>query len=152
MIEPLRPVPQRPPPLPDARRAIPVGWVVAGCALLLTGAAVLYAFNPTEAHFFPPCPFHKLTGLYCPGCGSTRAMHQLLHGHVAAAFDFNPLVVVMLPFVAFAVARQAWQFSRRQRAPSWHMPAWSLWALVAVVLVFGVARNLPWGPVRWMAP
>ena len=120
--------------------------------MLVAGATVLYAFNPVTARFYPPCPFHKLTGLYCPGCGSTRALHQLLHGHVAAAFDLNPLAVVLLPLAAVGVARELWRATRGHPAPTPHLPAWSLWALVAVVVLFGVARNLPWAPVRWMAP
>ena len=145
-------VPTAPPPLPTARR-VPIVVVVAVATLVVAGAAVLYAFNPTGVRFYPPCPFHKLTGLYCPGCGSTRAMHQLLHGNVAAAFDLNPLAVVMLPFVALALARQAWRVTRGRPAPVKRPVApGAVWVLLVVVLLFGVARNLPWGPVRWMAP
>jgi hypothetical protein len=132
---------------------VPVVWILAGGALLLAGAVVLYSFNPVTARFYPPCPFHKLTGLYCPGCGSTRALHLLLHGHVAAAFDLNPLAVVMLPLVVVGVAREVWQMTRRDARPvTRRVPAGAVWALLVVVVLFGIARNLPWGPVRWMAP
>jgi len=42
----------------------------------------------------PPCFFHQVTGLPCPGCGSTRAVVQLAQGHIAAAFIFNPLTTL----------------------------------------------------------
>jgi Protein of unknown function (DUF2752) len=144
-------VPVRPPPLPSRRRRFP--WVVIAVPLLAAGASVLYSFNPSTSRLFPPCPFHAVTGLYCPGCGSTRAMHQLLHGHVATAFDFNPLVVVALPLVGLALA---WQALRPRRtapaATAARLPGWWVWALLLVVVVFGIVRNLPWKPVRWMAP
>lgn len=40
----------------------------------------------------PPCWFHFISGYYCPGCGGTRAVRVLLHGHVLKALWFHPLV------------------------------------------------------------
>ena len=58
-------------------------------ALLLvvvsTGATFLYVIDPEETRLIPACPFLSLTGLLCPGCGSARALHALLHGELAAA-------------------------------------------------------------------
>jgi len=135
-----------PPPLP-ARRIPPALRIAAG-AVVLGLAWALFAFNPTTTHLFPPCPLHALTGLYCPGCGTTRAAHQLLHGHVATAFGLNPLMVVALPFIAYVLLRRAIPLG----PPARPLPPWTIWALLVVVLTFGVLRNLPWAPVRWMAP
>ena len=41
----------------------------------------------------PPCLFHKWTGFYCPGCGGTRAIRELLQGHVMNSFFYHPVVV-----------------------------------------------------------
>ena len=70
--------------------------------LLVAGAAavVLYVFDPATAGFYPPCLFRSLFGFQCPGCGSLRAAHQLLHGDVAAAWALNRTVVVALPLAA----------------------------------------------------
>jgi hypothetical protein len=134
-----------PPALPRSRvRAL----YITGAAVLLAGLALVFAFNPTQTRIFPPCPLYAATGLYCPGCGSTRAVHHLLHGHVAAAFGYNPLLVVSLPFLAYAVFRRF----IRSLPPGRPLPAWTVWAIFAVLVTFGVARNLPWGAVRWMAP
>lgn len=71
--------------------------VIAGIGLplfVLIGAWVLYTFgNPLI------CVFYKLTGLYCPGCGSGRASAALLHLDFAAAFKHNLLYVLLLPFM-----------------------------------------------------
>jgi len=78
---------------------------LAALAIVATGATALvtlYFHDPAAAGFFPPCPFHYLTGLHCPGCGTLRATHQLLHGHPLAALDLNPLMVLSLPFLAYA--------------------------------------------------
>src|SRR6266699_4279686 len=65
----------------------------------------LFIFEPGQSGFFPFCPFRALTGLNCPGCGTTRCLHQLLHGNLIAAFKFNPLFVIALPFLLWVLAR-----------------------------------------------
>ncbi len=40
-----------------------------------------------------PCLFHELTGLYCPGCGGTRAAKALLCGHPVLSLQYHPLVL-----------------------------------------------------------
>jgi hypothetical protein len=67
--------------------------------------ALLYFFvDARKGNFFPRCPFHFLTGLYCPGCGSQRAISALLHGEVLAAINFNVLMVLSLPLLIYSAA------------------------------------------------
>src|SRR4051812_8286775 len=70
---------------------------------VFTLAALLYLrlFNPATSGLYPPCPFRYLTGLNCPGCGTLRALHQLLHGHPLAALGLNPLLIFGLPFMLY---------------------------------------------------
>ena len=79
--------------------------VIAIWSFLLAGAAYLFLFEPGKSGFFLPCIFRLLTGFTCPGCGSTRAMHQVLHGHFLAAFELNPLLLLAIPFLLFALLR-----------------------------------------------
>jgi hypothetical protein len=65
---------------------------------------VLFVFDPTDSWFYPPCLFKTIFGAQCPGCGSLRAMHQLLHGNVAAAWALNKPIVFGLPLAAVAGA------------------------------------------------
>ena len=52
-----------------------------------------------------PCVFQELTGLYCPGCGGTRAMKALLKADVLSSFLYHPLILYMiLMAVMFAVS------------------------------------------------
>src|SRR6266849_4690635 len=68
------------------------------------GAVILYRFDPATVHGYPRCVFHALTGLQCPGCGTTRALHHLLHGDIAGAFRLNAMLFVAVPFAAIASA------------------------------------------------
>jgi hypothetical protein len=110
--------------------------------IIPAGGAVLFFFNPSQFGFYPFCLFHRTTGLLCPGCGSLRALHQLLHGHLAAAFRFNPLLVLSLPFCAWLGARYALRRMRQQPARLNVRPIW-LWLVLAVALAFSVWRNIP---------
>ena len=60
--------------------------------------AMLYFFNPENTIWLPKCPFYILTGLQCPSCGGQRAIYQLLHGHALEALEFNPFLVLSIPY------------------------------------------------------
>ena len=69
--------------------------------LVLIG--VIYSiYDPAEHTAFPQCPFRTLTGYKCPGCGSQRAIHELLHGNVSGAFYYNMLLVISIPYLLVA--------------------------------------------------
>lgn len=120
-------------------------------AALAAGVGLLLVFDPNAADSpLPQCLFRLLTGLYCPGCGMTRALHALLHADAATAWAMNPMIVLMLALLP----AMAWhQFGRQPALPAafsrvlMNGKAW-----IALLVVFGVLRNLPWGPVAWMAP
>jgi len=127
------------------------------CFLLaiLVGATALVAlrlFDPATAGVFPPCPLRELTGWYCPGCGSLRALHQLLHANFRAAFAFNPLAVISLPFLAYGGASYTSFQIRGRYLPKCFVPAFWIWTLFAAILIFGIARNLPMRPFNLLAP
>jgi hypothetical protein len=82
--------------------------------LIAVGLGIVFFFDPATAAFYPPCLFKTIFGRSCPGCGSLRAMHQLLHGNFAAAWALNKPIVVGLPLAAIAGAIN---MLRRRRRP-----------------------------------
>jgi len=111
-------------------RSTTVISLIAGF-VAISGAAILYRFDPTTVHFFPRCVFHELTGLQCPGCGTTRALHHLLHGDIAGAFHYNAMLFVVVPFGAVA--------SASRRFLTHPLTGWSA---VVVTIVWWVGRNI----------
>jgi hypothetical protein len=114
--------------------------------LLLAGSVYLYAFEPGKTGFFPPCLFRALTGLTCPGCGSTRAMHQILHGNFAAAFMLNPLFLLALPFLLYALIRYSAAVMRGGVPRPNALHASYIYALFVIVVSFWIFRNTPFYP------
>jgi hypothetical protein len=73
-----------------------IGALVA----LLFAGTLLFFFDPATASLYPPCLLRTFLGVQCPGCGSLRAAHQLLHGNLAAAWALNKPFLVALPLAA----------------------------------------------------
>jgi hypothetical protein len=119
---------------------------------LAAGSAYLFVLDPAGSILYPPCIFHAMTGLHCPGCGTLRAMHQLLHLNIAAAFSLNPLALLSLPFLGYAFASYAVYGMRGRRLPSVFVPPVLIWTLLAVILSFWILRNIQWHPFSLLAP
>jgi hypothetical protein len=120
------------------------GWsaLLAGGVLLIGG--VLFAIDPAQHAIYPVCWFYATTGLQCPGCGGLRATHHLLHGHLAAAWALNPLVVLLAPLFAWGAADLTLRLARGRGLPHAAPRPVLIWLALACALAFGVVRNLPW--------
>src|SRR4029078_9764705 len=97
---------QRPAPvsLTRGRGALRLPGLVAGAAV--ASVALLAVVDPNEPGHYPTCPFLALTGFYCPGCGSMRAVHDLVHGDLSGSLARNPMTVVAVAVMLVAYA--AW--------------------------------------------
>jgi hypothetical protein len=136
--------------MPGRDNAIALGFVelrasrpalAAGAAAVVAAGYVAVA-DPGRAQRLPtiPCPFHAVTGWWCPGCGMTRAVRDVLTGHVASAFGTNllwPLVVGVLGWVW-----AAWMWPGRLPSPA-RVPTGVWVGLIVVSVSFAVARNTP---------
>jgi hypothetical protein len=76
--------------------------VLPGLLFLVLMIVIYYLFDSTGQKWFPKCPFYWLTGYKCPGCGSQRVIHDLLHFNLTAAFRENALLVIALPYILLA--------------------------------------------------
>ena len=115
--------------------------IIAGIAGIILLLAVYTVFDPSETAFFPKCPFFWLTGLTCPGCGSQRAMHQLLTLHFGEAFRYNAFMVIAIPLILFLLVAELFRdrWPRLNRLGS--SPTLS-WSILAAVLLWWLLRNL----------
>jgi len=125
--------------------------VLGVSGLSLAAVALVARVDPSRHTLSPPCPFHWLTGAWCPACGATRATHALLNGNFGLAGRNNLLWILMIPASAYVYT--AWagapfglsipipRFTRRTKL-----------ALGVAVMLFTVLRNLPFGPLPTLAP
>ena len=119
---------------------------------ILAAAIVLFRYNPATSSLYPSSPFRTLTGLYCPGCGTLRALHQLLHGHFITAFGLNPLMMISLPFMICSYINYG--FEAIKGKPLWQIsipPQW-IWFILQAIITYWIVRNIPFHPFTWLAP
>ena len=110
------------------------------------GATYLFIFEPGKSGFFPACPFRTLTGFTCPGCGSTRGLHRLLHGDIVSALEFNPLMVLSLPFLLYALVRYTAEAVSGRPLQRCNLDAKFIWMLFGVIMWFWIFRNTRFYP------
>lgn len=128
------------------------GGLIALAAAAVGLVYVLATVPPGEDTFYPRCQLHSLTGLHCPGCGTTRALHALLNGHPLDSLAYNALCPIVLPLLAWAFVHSirvsrglaSSEPSRRSRI--------GFRLLVVIFLAYGILRNLPWYPFTLLAP
>ncbi len=68
---------------------------VAGIVFALVSffGIMIFSFSPLKlSDIIPRCSFHYITGLYCPGCGGTRAVISFVSGKWIKSFLYNPFV------------------------------------------------------------
>lgn len=88
-----------------------------------------------------PCGFHLVTGYRCPGCGISRMLMALARGDVMQAFHYNPVLLILLPFVILNFFWYWYVFLRYGKTGS-RFNTICLWIYIVVLVVFGVIRNI----------
>src|SRR5512145_3080464 len=135
------------------RISLPLRVILSVAILLfITGILItLYFFNPENWKFYPRCPFNILTGFYCSGCGTTRAIHLMLHGELSAAFGKNQLTPFLLIILGYISGRNIYYPLKKGTAPPVIAPR-LLIALVIIIVSYWILRNIPAPPFTLLAP
>ncbi|MBV7248907.1 DUF2752 domain-containing protein [Streptomyces sp. MW-W600-10] len=122
------------------RLGTPVGILAAVTAAFTYVGTV----DPNDPGHYPVCPLLRLTGVLCPGCGGLRSAHAFITGDLGTALSANAIATV--GYFLFAAVWVLW-LTRAWRGRPLRIglaPAW-WWGVGAVLLIFTVVRNLPFG-------
>jgi len=110
---------------------------------MLVGGVVLYLYSP-ESLRIPRCPFLQLTGWQCPGCGSLRGIHALLHGDLGRVLQLNVMLIPALLYLALLVLLELTRphSVRAERLYHRFSGYTASWIIFAIIIVWGIGRNL----------
>jgi len=124
-------------------KGIKIALGVFVSTLLVAAVVFFYRFDPETQPLFPKCPFFLVTGYQCPGCGSQRAIHSLLHVNIGAALRYNAFMVVALPYIVMGVWLE-WLGGgmRHPRLQRFFFGRWSAVILLVVIIAYWILRNL----------
>jgi hypothetical protein len=136
--------------------ASPRAQIILGTCLCAGASLFVYAVDPSRHAVYPQCLLYNTTGIYCAGCGATRAVYALLHGRVLDALHDNALFIAALPLLLYVAGSYA--------LTAWRANAWPLvyvdsrkvlgrgLAAFVIIMTFMIARNLPGVPFAWFRP
>ena len=124
-----------------------------GLLISIIGLAVLfYVLNPSEHQIFPRCLFNSITGYYCPGCGSQRAIHSLLHFDLAGVVSYNFLFIPGFLLIFYHYGHPVLNRLLNWKLPNIFYFKSTPWIIFGVVILFWILRNLPFYPFSVLAP
>ncbi len=124
-----------------------------GIGLVVSILLYLYYFyNPGQEIYFPKCPFYSLTGLYCPGCGSQRALHQLLHFNIFETLNHNALYVIGLFSIIYNIIIKGINKYRNKNYYNYLYHPKTPILLGVLIIAFWILRNVPSEPFCYLAP
>jgi len=110
--------------------------------LLFVG--IFFYYDPTGSNFFPKCPFLAFTGLKCPGCGSQRALHDLLNFRLGDAFRHHPLLVISIPYLLLGFVFEM-KKEKSARMLRWRQKLFgttAIYIVLVIVIAYWILRNL----------
>lgn len=111
--------------------------------LFITIVGIYYLFNPLEHDFFPYCAFKKITGWQCPGCGSQRSAHELLHLNIHSAFRYNALFVFSIPYFITAVVFHVLDLKQKfPKANNLLFGNKTIVLIIITIIIFTITRNI----------
>ncbi len=117
----------------------------AAIAVLVVAAVVLYSYNvdTLQSELAPKCLFLKLTGFKCPGCGTQRALHSLVHFDFMGVVRYNVFLLVAIPYLILLFYLQF--FGGRRRFPRFARKIYGAKAIMAVfylIIAYWILRNV----------
>jgi uncharacterized protein DUF2752 len=125
--------------------------VFLAIALILV-LSLYFFYSPNEFLFFPKCPFYSITGLYCPGCGSQRAIHEIFHGNLWEGLKHNLLFILLFVVLWYQIIIYVLEISGRKiKKNVLHKPL-TTYAILIIIILFWILRNIDMYPFTFLAP
>lgn len=117
-------------------------WLIV-LTVIIVLAVVYKNFNPAVNAYFPKCPSKLITGLDCPGCGSQRAIHQLLNFDLKGALKMNALLVVSIPYLITGFVFD--NIPKNEKVLKWRKRLFgekAIYIILFIIVAYTVLRNI----------
>lgn len=115
------------------------GWIFAIMGII--GIVFISIFKIDISDIIGPCIFHTVTGLYCPGCGGTRAVISFLKGDLIKSFFYHPVVPYAgLVYILFMI-RGTISFLSRGKYPYMRFSFIYIYIGIAIIIIQFIIKN-----------
>lgn len=111
----------------------------------IVGALIILAiFDPAQYTWMPKCIFKTMTGYDCPGCGASRAIHALLHGHLYEALTYNYFLVIGLSYALMSVCVMLHPSLRNTKFGKFIYSSKAAYTYIVLFFCWWIIRNTQW--------
>lgn len=119
------------------------GMYITGLVAFIVGLPLLLYYTANmEKGMFPPCILNRYLGVYCPGCGGSRALKAFFTGHFLASLYYHPLVMYTAVIYIVFMVSQTLQMCSRGRIRGIRFHHWFLYGAVIVIAVNCLLKNI----------
>ena len=122
------------------------GWYIAGwiVAVIFAAACIGHHVSGGETlNYTMPCMVHEVTGVYCPGCGGTRALVALMEARFWTSFVYHPIVMYVFCLGTwFMVSQTVERLSKGKILIALHYKDRYLWIALGIIIVNFVLKNV----------
>lgn len=114
-----------------------------GLILLAAGSAVWGLYEGFFSAYLPeiPCFFSEVVGIYCPGCGGTRAFQALTEGRILLALWFHPLVPYGVLIAGGFMVTQGLSRIGVKGVKGWRFHYWYLYGAIGLIVFNFLIKN-----------
>lgn len=113
--------------------------IISFFVLLCIG--LFYAFVLIPLGMSIPCPIRTRTGLLCPGCGITRVCLSLLHFDFALAYEINPFLIWISPFLLYLCTKSAFLYVKEGTALNSKLDSLFCFLIIILFVIWTIYRN-----------
>lgn len=115
-----------------------------GCFFWIFGSiGVIFYFKWILPNFkMPPCMLYEMLGIYCPGCGGTRAVFALLQGELLKSLWYHPLVMYTVVIFGGFMLTQSLERLHIPRIRGWSFHPWHLYGAAVVLILNFAVKNV----------
>lgn len=134
----------------DRKRKLETELFYIGLIFLAAGAGIWAVYHFALGDTVPrmPCFFDKVLGIYCPGCGGTRALTALVHGRLLEALWYHPLILYLAVVGGGFMLTQGLERLGIRHVRGWRYHTWYLYAAIGLIVLNFIVKNvlrLFWG-------
>ncbi len=113
-----------------------------GLVFLISGIISIVIYFKVLMPEIKPCLLLTTLGLYCPGCGGTRALEALLHGQLLMSLWYHPLVLYVIVIYGGFMLTNTMERIPVLPVKGWKFHNWHMYGALIIVIGNWIIKNI----------
>lgn len=119
------------------------GMYIVGIIFLVIGIPFLIFYMATyDKGIYPECIMYRHFGIYCPGCGGSRAVAALLGGDIISSIIYHPVVIYSAVIYVVFMGSQTLSLLSRHKIKGILFHYWFLYGALILIIINFIVKNV----------